>query len=158
MLPPYFAVNLYRSFQIVSSVPRGTTARPLQSFARNKTIVPPVPFCIRFVSVFFHPKLNVCKKDLWCLKWRHARTRIQQSVSLTKFSRRFCKIEAPQSSSGTQFFSHTSLFALCKNFIPLLWSGGDDMSANFTCCLDAFVENLSSPIVINYSAIASLLF
>jgi hypothetical protein len=25
------------------------------------------------------------------------------------------------------------------------------MSANFTCCLDAFVENLSSLFVINYS-------
>ncbi len=64
MLPAYFGVNLYRSFQIVSSVLRGTTARPLQSFARKNPLSLPSPFCIRFVSVFFHPKLNVCKQDL----------------------------------------------------------------------------------------------
>jgi hypothetical protein len=84
MLPAYFGVNLYRSFQFVSSVPRGTSARPLQSFARNNPLSLPSPFCIRFVSVFFHPKLNVCKQDLWCLKWPHAITRIQQSVGFDK--------------------------------------------------------------------------
>jgi hypothetical protein len=69
--PCYFGVNLHRSFQIVSSVPRGTTTRsPLQSFARKDPLSLPSPFCIRFVSVFFHPKLNVCKQDLWCLTWR----------------------------------------------------------------------------------------
>jgi hypothetical protein len=64
MLPAYIGVNLHRSFQTVSSVPRGTSARPLQSFARNNPLSLPSPFCIRFVSVFFHPKLNVCKQDL----------------------------------------------------------------------------------------------
>ncbi len=96
-----------------------------KSFARKNPLSLPSPFCIRFVSVFFHPKLHVCKQDLWCLEWPHARTRIQQHVGLTKFSWPFCKIEAPQSSSGTELFWHTSLFPLCKNFIPLLWSAGE---------------------------------
>jgi hypothetical protein len=64
MLAAYFGVNPHRSFQIVSSVPRGTTTRPLKSSARKNPLSLPSPFCIRFVSVFFHPKQHVCKQDL----------------------------------------------------------------------------------------------
>ncbi len=63
MLPAYFGVNLHRSFQIVCSVPEEQLLDLLQSFARKNPLSLPSPFCIRFLSVFFHPKLKVCKQD-----------------------------------------------------------------------------------------------
>jgi hypothetical protein len=76
MLPAYFGVNPHRSFQIVFSVPRGTTTRPLQSSARKNPLSLPSPFCIRFVSVFFHPKQHVimprmtaCKNSYSSTSW-----------------------------------------------------------------------------------------
>ncbi len=66
-----------------------------------------------------------------------ATTRIQQSVALKKFSWRFCKIEPPQSSSGTEFFwAYLPVFPLQKlHSIALKWR-------RMTCLLILLVASI----------------